>query len=121
MKRERVKLIHDSQDKVSFFVDKEKNIVICKLETQQWVAEDRIMKYAKYAEPRDCSWYAIPAVYYGRAKCAPEDTFDVEVGKKIALDKAKAKRRKAINKALELYKQDLLKDIELIDKYCFSK
>lgn len=107
-------------DNLNFYVDEEKKIVVCKLEINQYVALKRIRKYSKHICVLRPEYYRIPGVFYGKAKCAPEDTFDIEVGKKIALDRAKAKRRTAINKAIDQYVQDLHDDIHSIEINCFS-
>ena len=120
MKRE---IIPDmcTYDNLSFFVDEEKRIVVCKLEVDQYVVCRRIHKYTNNIIIANRANYRIPGIFYGKAKCAPEDTFDVEVGKKIALDRAKKKRRVAINKVLNQFIQDLHDDLNNIEKYCFSK
>ena len=107
-------------DNLNFYVDEEKKIVVCKLETDQYVVPRRIHKHTNHIILADRGQYRIPGVFYGKARCAEEDTFDVEVGKKIALEKAKAKRRAAINKALEMFIQDIHDDLYDVNRFCFS-
>ena len=81
-----------------YFVDEKKKIVVCKLENcsntlicdmchKNWPGHEALV---------------IDDVFTGKAKCSDEDTFDVEIGKRIAYKRAvtklvNAKRRTLID------------------------
>lgn len=83
---------------VEFLVFEDKGVVVCKLHNCKYIAEKRIWKYFKITV---MDRYIIDDVFVGVAHCAPEDKFNLEYGKKLALTRAKAKRGRAINKAVE--------------------
>lgn len=88
---------------IKFDVNPEKRRVICFLYNCENIALNRIKKYVPcfnteiFAKKYKLK---IDPVYVGIAKCAPEDEFDVEYGKKLALTRAKQKRCKAINRVI---------------------
>ena len=84
---------------LKFIVNKEKKLVICRLENCQNIACNRTNKYAEHAY---FGWdeLKVPNVFTGVARCAPEDDFDEEYGKKLALIRAKRKRGQVINKVI---------------------
>lgn len=100
---------------ISYKIDKKNKVVVCKLSGCTYIALDRIEKYGliDYAIPEAI----IPDFYYGVARCLPEDKFDEEYGKEIALTKAKAKRCKAINKALKKYIKRVRRQLDTLEKY----
>lgn len=70
-----------------YFVDKEKGIVVCKLEGVAFSLNEDISKYGwPWSETLE-----INNVVTGKAVCASGDVFNEEVGKKIAFRKAYAK------------------------------
>ena len=101
---------------IKFVVNEEKKIVICKLENCKEIACNRLLKYAPSIF---YSWdlCKIPDVFSGVARCAPEDEFDVEYGKKLALIRAKRKRGQAINKSLRKAVRMMEREIMDIKKY----
>ena len=106
------------QNDVEYLIIESKGVVVCKLWDCSKIAEDRIEKYMKtkrWCYPR--SRYSIEHCYIGIAKCAPEDTFDEDYGKKLALLKAKEKRGKAINNALKLYIRDTRRTLRDLERY----
>ena len=56
----------------------------------------------------------ISNVYKGTVKCDPRDTFDAEVGKKLAAAKANKHRRAAIERAIKRWKDNQLSIINNI-------
>ena len=84
-----------------YTVIKDKGIVICRLSGCSDIAIDRIFKYT--GELCDSELYQLKDCYFGVAKCAPEDEFDAEYGKKLALSRAKIKRNKAITRMIRKY------------------
>lgn len=95
---------------VEFLVFEDKGVVVCKLHNCKYVALKRIDKYTggklviKIGGMNYCSsTYLIDDIFVGVAHCAPEDKFDLEYGKKLALTRAKAKRGRAVNRAIESF------------------
>ena len=91
---------------MKFKVDKERGVVVCALYNCRYIAVNRIEKYCNdIIVPVD--WmpeeYYIHDTYIGIAKCAPEDEFDEEYGKRLALTRAKVKRNRAINNTIQKY------------------
>ena len=100
---------------VEFLVFEDKGVVVCKLYNCKYIALKRINKYTggklviKMGGMDYCSTesYFIDDVFVGVARCASEDKFDLEYGKKLALTRAKTKRGKAVNKAIESYVENI--------------
>lgn len=112
-------MFDEQSSDIEFKVFKDKGVVVCKLYDCETIAIRRINKYTRIS----CYSYnrfdndLINDVYVGVARCAPEDTFDEEYGKKLALARAKAKRGKAVNNALYAFINDVKKDLERLEKY----
>lgn len=86
---------------VEYFVNEEKKIVVCKF-TGCGCALSHDMYLKGYPCHPD---FHIDDTIIGKAKCSEEDTFDIELGKKIAYKRAYAKmiekKRKALAKFIE--------------------
>lgn len=99
----------------TYFVNKEKGVVVCKLENcASSLACDVCHK----------GWEPHPLLeledtFIGKAKCAPDDTFDPEIGKKIAYRRAMIKlykaKRKTLNDFITLNIKTVDKMVELKD------
>lgn len=96
---------------VEFKVFADKGVIVCRLLDCEEIAISRIFKYVKISCIFNYDKYLINDVYTGVAKCSPEDTFNEEYGKKLALSRAKKKRGKAINKALKKFYIDMRRDL----------
>ncbi len=90
---------------VKTYIDEDKKVVVTKIKVRDFCFDDFFMEERTYT---------------GKAKCSPEDTFDVELGKKISLarawmkyDVAKLKELQEINTMLN---KDLMKNQKEIDK-----
>lgn len=107
---------------VEFLVFEDKGVVVCKLHNCKYVAIKRIDKYTggklvikmgnvnyrpSNLDYRPSNYYFIDDTFVGVAHCTPEDKFNLEYGKKLALTRAKAKRGRAINKVIEKYVADI--------------
>ena len=100
---------------IEFKVFEDKKTVVCRIWNCHMTAKNRIHKYT-----HDVTVYGtedIPDVFVGIARCAPEDEFDVEFGKKLALTRAKEKRGKAINEAIYSYIDDIQRGLRDLEKY----
>lgn len=84
---------------IVYKINKEEGVVVCIITGNGEVALNRLDKYVPHY-----SWnygeVMIKDTYIGVAKCSPEDEWDEEKGKKLALVRAKRKRSKDINKTL---------------------
>lgn len=87
---------------VRYYINKDKRTVVCKIIGCCDIALRRLDKFAPHFDYyyRYIGEYDIPDEFYGTAKCAPEDEWDEEYGKKLALTRAKQKRGKAVNAML---------------------
>lgn len=91
--------------KIHYVIDKEHGIVECILSNCAKDLNNRIINhYIKngskiYNRPYDDM--SSLNKFIGIAKCLPEDEFDEETGKKLALLKAKNKRAKAFNRYMK--------------------
>ena len=102
---------------IEYHVFKDKGIVVCKLWGCKYIPNNRIRKHRPGMFGFNYERYFIDDVYVGVAKCAAEDTFDEEYGKKLALTKARAKRCRAINNAISRYLKDVKRAIRDIERY----
>lgn len=109
--------VERNQNDVEFIVKADKGVVVCKLHNCKEIVEKRIFKQNNTVFPYFPEKYYIDNIYVGVAKCAPEDTFDEEIGKKIALTKAKRKRAQAANNAIKQYISDVQKDLSRLEQY----
>ena len=107
---------------IKYVVNKENGLVICVLEKCSRIPEKRIKRYmGKRFKVPNYDRYKIRDTYRGVARCASDDTFDEEVGKKIALKKAKEKRARAINRAMNTFMKDIDKIRIDIERFGVSK
>lgn len=93
-------LTYEVGNDMIFVINKDEGIVVCKLSNCSEIARNRIWKYTQKLFQYPDVDYIIKDEYVGVAKCAPEDKFDLEYGKKLALSRAKQKRSKAVNSAI---------------------
>lgn len=100
--------------RVMYTVDRKNNLVTarftCKEEEPQCMFDSQLRKLSNafdgscVAVESDyaCPAYYINRVYIGKAKCHPNDKFDPEFGKRLALLRAKEKHLRAVEKKLSL-------------------
>ena len=100
-----------NRQEVEFLEFPNKGVVVCKLSGCGDIPLTRIEKYTRNVVVNDPR-YTIEDTFVGVAKCSPDDTFDLEYGRRLALVRAKSKRGAAINKALERFRKDMLQDID---------
>lgn len=72
---------------VDYYVNEEKRMVVCKLSDCDMGLVCDLCNMELPHGPE----FAIPSSYVGKAWCMPGDTFDIELGKKIAFKRAYAK------------------------------
>ena len=79
-----------------YFVNEEKRTVICKLTCEGDEVIDDLAKHQMYpANKGAIIENLIGDIYIGKAKCMPGDTWDEEIGRRIAYKKAVAKFNQA--------------------------
>ena len=105
--------------KIIYKINKEKRVIVCTVTDCTHIATGRIYKYAKHYmyEYADI----IKDKYVGVAKCSPEDEWDEEKGKRLALIRAKRKRSKDINRVITRAIQIMKREIEDLEKYAIHK
>lgn len=106
----------DKKGDIEYIVLKNKKTVVCRIWNCESIARERICKYTgDWSAINNLN--AISDVFVGIAKCAPEDEFDIEFGKKLALTRAKEKRGKAINEVIYNYTADVRRNLDALMKY----
>lgn len=98
-----------------FYVDESAKTVICVINKTQDLVLDFIRDNFGFTDvdfDDAMNWYGkfqkslkMPKSFVGRAKCAPDDTWDEEAGKLIAFSRAKDKCYKSFFKRANLYIQ----------------
>ncbi len=96
---------------IRYIVNKNRRAVVCIITGCKYLASYRLYKYIPDWSKRYSDDCCIPDKYVGVAKCAPEDTWDEEFGKKLAFFKARKKRNRAINKAIEKQIKEIEKQV----------
>ena len=83
--------------------------ISCDVHTPQLMLNDSVLKYIEACGFGliESAWFFyerfdINKSYTGKSKCHPEDVFDVEFGKRLALLRAKRKYQRAVEIKLEL-------------------
>lgn len=111
------------QSKIIYQVKPEEGVVVCVLTGCKHTAINRLLKYAPhlYLARSDTPCFFLKDSFAGVAKCSPEDKFDEEYGKKLALLRAKAKRCKAANAAMKNAIDLLNKEIDNIKAFSIHK
>ncbi len=104
---------------IRYIINKDKGVVVCILSGCTYIGFDRLRKYfPKYSL---CDNFEIKDEYVGVAKCAPEDVWDEEYGKKLAFFKARKKRNKAINNMLGEHVKIIERQLDDLKKYGIHK
>jgi hypothetical protein len=88
-----------------YFVNEEKKVVVCKLEN---CAGNLMCDMCEKGYPHHPDLF-ISDTFVGIAKCSDEDTFDVELGKKIAYKRAVAKLFSAKERAINRFMKEQTK------------
>ena len=100
----------------------EKGVVVAKLYNCAFIPISRIYDQLRFwVSNEDLLKYCIADTYVGVAKCSPDDTFDLETGRKIALTKAKRARGKAVNNAIKKFISDMTADLKRLEEYGIHK
>lgn len=98
--------------KTKFYVNEEKRTVVCIISTTNEVI-DRLWKYDVYIH----MGLAEECEYIGIAKCAPEDIWNENYGRKLAEYRAMEKRRKDVNRKINTYIEITQKKLDNLSAY----
>ena len=109
-----------------FYVNEEKRTVVCVIPNTRDMVVDYIMENFEFPDVNFydvLNWYSngnkflntlrMPSSFIGKAVCAPEDEWDVELGKMMAFSRAKDKCYKSFFKRANAFAQTL--DRRLVD------
>jgi len=112
-----------SKSDIVFHVNTEKRTVVCRLLHCKQIPFERINKKTGIQKFFVLSELVpdIQDTFIGVAHCAPEDQFDEEYGKKLALLRARKQRAHAVNIALREFVKTLDEMSDYIEKECYSK
>lgn len=91
-----------------YFINEEKKVVVCKLED----CCDALLYDMYHKGWPGHEGLIIDDVFIGKAWCSPDDTFDAEIGKKIAYKRAVVKLFKAKKRTLAAFIDDNKKSVE---------
>lgn len=107
----------DNND-LEYIIHPNKGVVICKIHNCEYIPLKRVLRYTNPSYSVCVSGeLIIPDVFVGIARCNPDDKWDEEYGKKLALTRAKSKRGKAINFAIKTYIKRKEKELEVLKQY----
>ena len=105
-----MKIEYSKGGNIEYRIDEEnrtvKAILYCSYRDPQMLFDKVVKNYIKGngTGPVAVGWdnekYYINDYYVGKAKCHPDDTFDVEFGKRLALARVKQKYQRAVNKSI---------------------
>lgn len=101
---------------IKWVVDKEHRVIVCMLMNCGDIACKRIRKYCG-SYPYHYDRYIINDKYVGMARCAPDDKWNEEYGKALALKRAKRKRGVAANLAVIRYYNQAKHDLDSLLEY----
>lgn len=81
-------MIVETKDKsgITYYIDEEKRTVVCKLRGAMFDVIDNLLSRCNYVDFEND--YTMKDCYVGKAKCSPEDKWDKNAGKRIALCRA---------------------------------
>lgn len=114
---------------VDYYVDEANRVVVAEISGVRYDACDKLnekiipvvtstLKIGEYIEPdKDDYKFTMPWKVRAVAHCHPEDTWDVEKGKQIALKKLDEKYENMVNKRLDNYANVLYHISDAIEEY----
>lgn len=108
---------------VDFIVKEDEGVVIARFKDPRQICERWVDKLEAnslnyiVSSQEYLKMYERIAKVRGIAKCAEGDTFDLKIGKRIALSKLKIKAMTSITKTYITFQEKLIDEVEKIDKY----
>lgn len=81
-------MIIETKDKsgITYYIDEEKRTVVCKLRGSMFDVKENLFFHCEQVDFMHNYW--MKDCYVGKAKCSPEDKWDKDTGKRIALCRA---------------------------------
>lgn len=110
-------MIVETKDKsgITYYIDEEKRTVVCKLRGAMFDVVDNLLSHCSYVDFEND--YTMKDCYVGKAKCSPEDKWDKNTGKRIALCRALVAYYKDKDKMfMEVYR-----DLANVRNYCLKQ
>ena len=114
-------------NRVEFQEIPSKGIVIARIRGTRYDAIDLInQKFVAHAtskiliecnDYKDSNRYLMPASYKAVARCHPDDTYDFEMGKRIALNKLIDTYHSGLDRRFALFLEDMDKVLKNMDEY----
>lgn len=106
-----------NDSRIIYKINKEKRVIVCIITGCEEIARRRINKYAPHID----TWWGfdnceIKNSYTGIARCLPDDEWDEEKGKKLALIRAKRERSRDINRIVYNVTQVIKREIDDLEK-----
>lgn len=111
------KMIVETKNKsgITYYIDEEKRTVVCKLRGAMFDVIDNLLSRCNYVDFEND--YTMKDCYVGKAKCSPEDKWDKNTGKRIALCRALVAYYKDKDKMfMEVYR-----DLANVRNYCLKQ
>lgn len=126
---------------VTYYINEEAGVVVAKIECMHREPDEIVESISwklRRSDSRmegintylagDNSRYELRPYYTGVAKCSPDDTFDIEVGKRIALARAQIKYHEALGdilldiaESVSVFVQTIAdrasREYDMVDKY----
>ena len=129
-----IKIEYSKGGNIEYHIDEEnrtvKAILYCSYRDPQMLFDKVVKNFIKGngVGPVAAGWdnekYYINDYYVGKSKCHPDDTFDIEFGKKLALARVKQKYQNAVcSKVFKMrnYLSDLCFAIDNMDSKMYRK
>ena len=110
-------VIREEREDLVWTIDEENKIVVCSLHHCEDIATSRIFKRFHNLDIYFDKRYRMKSSYVGVAKCNPQDDFNVEFGKDLSLYRAKVKRNKAANRAIQKYIRNTARTLKQLADY----
>lgn len=100
---------------ITYYIDEEKRTVVCKLRGAMFDVIDNLLSHCNYVDFEND--YTMKDCYVGKAKCSPEDKWDKNTGKRIALCRALVSYYNDKNKVL----MAVCRDLATVRNYCLEQ
>ena len=103
---------------IKYYVVPEDKKIIAVLQNCEWDALNKIEKmWGNFDCMMSSRKYMMKNQYRVVVKCHEDDTFDVEIGKKIAKDKLMKRYYKDFDARIQMFRNDLAKTLARVDEY----
>lgn len=97
---------------ITYYIDEDKRTVVCKLRGSMFDVMTNLVDHCDLVDFQNNYW--MKDCYVGKAKCSPEDKWDKNTGKRIALCRALVSYYNDKNKLFN----EAHKNVLSVEKYC---